>query len=110
MERVTTLSAKVQDGVLSVLQDGVYLPADDVLLLSAGGSNSEGIVIIGAEFSAYVVNTQPDAQYIIDQLALIAEKLSETCNSVATTGSPLAPAIAVEVEAIQAELEAFTLL
>ena len=110
MERVTTLSAKVEGGILSILQDGVYLPADDVLLLSQGGADSEGIVIIGANFSAYAVNTQPDAQYIIDQLALIAEKLAETCNSVATTGAPLAPAIAVEVEAIKTELEAFTLL
>ena len=107
MERVTIEQARVVAGVIEVKFGDDWLAAPDVILLSDGGDDSTGQVFIGETFALYVVNTQPDTQYLIDMVVELAEAVqSMTLLQVSRTPdlTPFDPAGTLTVQAIIAKL------
>ena len=75
--------AQIKDGKLSI--DGVEV--DDITLMSRGAGDSSGQVIIGDGIALYLVDTQPDLQYIMNQLSDVCDQLKTIGDNQYVTGA-----------------------
>ena len=83
------IKAQIKSGKVCVNQTQV----DDVNILSAGGADSSGYLLMGDTEAFYIVETQSDLQSTIDQLVAICEQLKAICDSqyvIGVTGSAAA--------------------
>lgn len=106
------IPAKIIDGKLHLEE----VVTEDVILLNQGVGDSEGQVFITDTHAIYIVNTQPDLQFAIDQLKEICEQLITIGNSEYMTGAekavfgtPLA-GVASSSESIKQALEEVKLI
>lgn len=105
------LPAKIEGGKLIIEEQEV----NDVILLSQGAADSTGQVIITDTHAIYIVNTQPDLQFAIDEMKAICDQLKAVGDSQymisadkAVFGTPLA-SIASAAEGIKSKLDGFKL-
>ena len=115
MERLVLYVAKVEDGVVKIEQDGVFLPADDIIINGAGAENSTGYAVLGEAISLYLVNTQPNTQQLIDNAIQAVTETIAIANQlvVKTPSSPpviLDAVAAANLETVKTQLENIKLI
>lgn len=112
------LKARIRDTKLEVEIGGKTQTPNDVINVSSGQSDSDGFLIMGAEFSIYITNTQLDTQFIVDKAIGIAEQAISMAGQqvvVSVSGGSGSPAVgtkqpldssaASELEKLKQELE-----
>ncbi|MHA2782604.1 hypothetical protein [Vibrio harveyi] len=105
------MKARIRDQQVEVdIGENTYKP-NDVINITAGQADSDGYLIMGADFSLYITNTQLDAQTTIDKAIGIAEEaISIASQNVVVSvsggsGSPAVGQIRVLDESAKSKLE-----
>ncbi|AUR91092.1 hypothetical protein NVP1155O_19 [Vibrio phage 1.155.O._10N.222.55.B3] len=105
---------EVSAGTVTITNsDGASVDVPDAVLMSAGVTKSSGKLIISENGAVYIVNTQPDLQVIINKMGDMLGQISTLAKvlvSRSPDSAPLEPQVAIDAEALKAELEAMKLI
>lgn len=103
------LECEVKNGIATIKDaEGKEISVTDAVLLCVGKLDSSGKLIISESGAFYVVNTQPDLQFLMDQVKALSEQvvaMSKVMVSRSPDTSPLAPDVTTAVEQIKAEID-----
>lgn len=119
MSKTIVELARVAGGVVEILQNGEYSPADDVILLCEGSEDSTGVVLLDGVTTRYLTNTQIDTAFLLQKALAVVEQalaVSDSSAYLITATAPIYGKIAgfapitAELEAIKSELEGHKLL
>lgn len=108
------LDCSVAGGVATITDsNGAEIAVPDAVLQCAGVFKSKGKLIVSDSGAVYIVDTQPDLQFLLNEVKAIAEqvgKMSLIPVSRTPDQSPLAPDVTVAIEVIKAKLDAKELI
>lgn len=107
--KMQVLDCSVSGGVAKITDNqGNEISIPDAVLQCAGVFSSKGKLIISESGAVYIVDTQPDVKFLLEQMKAIADQISSLSTSLVSRSpdtAPLSPSVTQEIALIKSKLD-----